>query len=226
MIRFFAGLLLASAAWAEIQIDVDPTGLPSGAIVLDVLANIGSPDSNADYSSDVSGPSGIPPMWHAVWQVDDEVTMPSPINSMTIVMDCGGSTLQSTLTYTPFTVFYIPGPNNPPVAPTVFPDLNPEDNCVSVPPAGVFPEGFGLVSVSPNPFNPTATVRFSLPAAGELTVALYNLRGAKVRELFRGAKPAGEGQLVLEGADLSSGVYILDLRQAGMRDSTTVNLVR
>jgi hypothetical protein len=226
MIRLLAGMLLASAAWAEIQIDVDPTGLPSGAIVLDVLANIGSPDSNSNYSSDISGPSGIPPMWHAVWQVDDQVTMPAPINSMTIVMDCGGSMLESTLTYAPFSVFYIPGPNNPPVAPTVFPDLNPGDNCVAVPPLGVFPEGFGLVSVSPNPFNPSATVRFSLPSAGELIVALYNLRGAKVREVYRGQRSAGEGEMVLDGSDLSSGLYILDLRQAGMRDSTTVNLVK
>lgn len=226
MFRLMLALVLVGHAAAEIQIDVDPTGLPAGAIVTDVMANIGIPDSNADYSSVISGPSGFPLMWHAVWQVDDAVPLAQPINSMTLMMDCGGTPLESTLTFPPFTRFYTPGPNNPPDGPTVFEGLDPSDNCVRVVPPSAFPEGFGLVSVSPNPFNPTAIVRFNLPATAELAIQLFDLRGHQVRQLFRGVVQAGEGELQLDGADLASGVYMLALEQGGRRDSTSVTLVK
>lgn len=226
MLRLMLGLVLVGHAAADIQIDVDPTGLPAGAIVLDVMANIGIPDNNADYSSIISGPSGFPLMWHAVWQVDEAVPLAAPFNSMTLMMDCGGSLLESTIEYPPFTVFYTPGPNNPPENPTVFGGLNPDDNCVRVSPPSSFPDGFGLVSVSPNPFNPTANVRFNLPDTAELAIHLFDLRGRQVRELFRGVVQAGESELLLDGADLASGVYMLALEQGGRRDSTTVTLVK
>lgn len=75
------------------------------------------------------------------------------------------------------------------------------------------------LSVFPNPFNPNTTVSFVLPHAGEVTLAVYDLAGRRVRMLGRGYYPAGEHQASWDGRDgrglmAGSGVYLVRL-QAG-----------
>ena len=226
MFRFLLGILLATSTHAEFQIDVDPLTLPAGATVTDVIANIGSDAVNADYSSVISGPSGQPLMWHAVWQVDDQVTSPSPFRSWTLVLDCGGTVMTADSVFTPMTSFYIPGPNNPPVGPTQFSGLDPNDFCVDVEVRATFPEGFGLMSVSPNPFNPTTRIQYNLPTAGEMVLTLHDLRGSRIRELVRGNLDAGDGEIQLDGSDLASGLYLLELVQGDRRSVRTVTLIK
>ncbi len=67
----------------------------------------------------------------------------------------------------------------------------------------------------PNPFNPTTTIRFLVPAGGlrPLSVRVYNVRGALVRELESGQVGAGLQQLVWDGRNdrgqaVGSGIYL------------------
>ena len=81
-------------------------------------------------------------------------------------------------------------------------------------------EGFALEQNYPNPFNPTTTVLFSLPAAGEASLDVIDVRGHVVRTLHRGDLGAGEHRLVWDGADdrgrvAPSGVYFARLRHDG-----------
>jgi flagellar hook assembly protein FlgD len=71
--------------------------------------------------------------------------------------------------------------------------------------------------VSPNPFNPAATIRFELARSGPVSLDVLDLRGRVVRTLTRENWPAGSHSLVWRGDDhggrsVSSGVYLLRLR--------------
>jgi len=77
-----------------------------------------------------------------------------------------------------------------------------------------------LASNYPNPFNPHTTLSFSLPAAGEAKLAVYDVAGRCVKILASGALSAGEQSVVWQGVDeenrpVASGVYFARLEAAG-----------
>ena len=71
----------------------------------------------------------------------------------------------------------------------------------------------------PNPFNPETTIRYGLPKAGDVRLAVYNLLGQEVAILVDQSKSAGHHTVRFGAGDLPSGVYAYRL-QAG--DKTIV----
>jgi hypothetical protein len=76
----------------------------------------------------------------------------------------------------------------------------------------------------PNPFNPSTTISYSLPKAGTVTLAIYNLRGELVRKLVNGQMEAGRHRAVWDatdanGARVASGVYVYRLQSDGFSAS-------
>ena len=64
----------------------------------------------------------------------------------------------------------------------------------------------------PNPFGQQTTVRFALDAAGAAALALYDLQGRLVRQLYQDELPAGTPQEITINRDqLGSGLYLLRL---------------
>jgi Family of unknown function (DUF5722)/Secretion system C-terminal sorting domain/HYR domain len=65
----------------------------------------------------------------------------------------------------------------------------------------------------PNPFNKHATVSLSSPAAEQkVSIAVYDVRGIKVKQLYEGKIEAGATyDFGLEGTNLSPGIYIVHL---------------
>jgi hypothetical protein len=86
------------------------------------------------------------------------------------------------------------------------------------------PKRFELSQNYPNPFgrspfNPRTTIRFELPQATLVTLAVYNTLGQEVRRLAHGRRQAGYYTVVWDGRDndgrpLPSGIYHYRL-QAG-----------
>lgn len=77
----------------------------------------------------------------------------------------------------------------------------------------------------PNPFNPVTTIRFDLPAAGPVTLRIYDLCGRSVRTLASGSLAAGVYTAAWDGRDdrervMASGTYYCRL-VAGERTLTT-----
>ncbi len=69
-----------------------------------------------------------------------------------------------------------------------------------------------LVAAYPNPFNPTTTIEYSLPRRGLVELAVYDLKGARVRSLLSEMKDAGLHQVLWDGRGddgglVPSGVY-------------------
>ena len=70
----------------------------------------------------------------------------------------------------------------------------------------------GMKPAAPNPFNPQTTLSFSLRDAGLVELAVYNLRGALVKQLVSQNMAAGDHNVVWDGRDsngsaTASGVY-------------------
>lgn len=73
------------------------------------------------------------------------------------------------------------------------------------------PAEFVLSQNYPNPFNPTTTIKFGIPADARVTLVLYAITGEKVATLIDGEMTAGYHQYLLNGSNLSTGVYLYRL---------------
>ena len=72
----------------------------------------------------------------------------------------------------------------------------------------------------PNPFNPSTTIRFTIPSTSTVRIAIYNMRGQKIRDLAGITYQAGEHEIVWDGRNnrqstVSSGVYICRMNYSG-----------
>ncbi len=73
------------------------------------------------------------------------------------------------------------------------------------------PDRFALFGNYPNPFNPSTTIRYSLPAAQKITLAVYDISGRLVQTLVDGRQTAGTHTVTLDARHLASGVYFYRL---------------
>lgn len=80
--------------------------------------------------------------------------------------------------------------------------------------AGTVPAGLRL-DAWPNPFNPATRLRFSLPEAGHVTLAIYDTRGRRVETLLDAAREAGDISLDWRPAAMPGGLYLAHLRVDG-----------
>jgi len=79
------------------------------------------------------------------------------------------------------------------------------------------PDIYSLYTNSPNPFNPTTTVRYDLPEQSHVSMVIYDILGREVRTLFDNREDAGFKSVFWDGKDnsgniASAGVYIYALR--------------
>ena len=77
---------------------------------------------------------------------------------------------------------------------------------------GGAPAGFSLAQNYPNPFNSETVIGFTLPAAEEVELLLYNMGGQRVATLAKGWRPAGSHTVRWDGRNdlgqaLASGAY-------------------
>ncbi len=74
-------------------------------------------------------------------------------------------------------------------------------------PVAEVPTQYRLEQNLPNPFNPSTIIRFDLPQAGRVHLAVYNLRGELVRTLVDGALAPGAHAFTFEASGMATGVY-------------------
>lgn len=99
------------------------------------------------------------------------------------------------------------------------------------------PAGTGMpaaaldVAVFPNPFNPTVTLRWTLPRPADLSLKVFDARGALVRTLVDGRVDQVRGEVVWDGVDdvggaVPSGIYFVETRAGAQVDVRKVTLVK
>jgi len=77
--------------------------------------------------------------------------------------------------------------------------------------SGVGVSGYSLEQNFPNPFNPATTIEYSIPAASNVTLVVYNLLGEKVAVLVDEYQQTGRYKAKFNAKNLPSGVYIYKL---------------
>ncbi|MCB2212582.1 S8 family peptidase [bacterium] len=88
------------------------------------------------------------------------------------------------------------------------------------------PAEFALSAAYPNPFNPATTLTLTVPVAGQVRVAVYDLTGREVTKLAGGEMSAGAHMLTFDGSAHASGVYFVRAELAGQTATQKVLLLK
>lgn len=83
----------------------------------------------------------------------------------------------------------------------------------------------------PNPFNPSTTIEYSLAEPGDVSLAIYDVKGALVRQLISESKTAGRHEAKWSGLDSSgrpaaSGAYFCRMTSGSNTSVVPMLLVR
>jgi M6 family metalloprotease-like protein len=88
------------------------------------------------------------------------------------------------------------------------------------------PTEFAIDSPYPNPFNPTAVLRYELQAASLVELSVYDITGRLVAKLVDGWRKAGSHQVTLDATGFASGVYIYSFRAGEFNDTGKMVLMK
>ena len=88
-----------------------------------------------------------------------------------------------------------------------------------------------IVSNDPNPFNPTTTISYQLPADSKVHISIFNIKGQKVKTLVNEILPAGEHSAIWNGRDsngnrVGSGIYFYKLKAGDFQKVKKMILIK
>jgi hypothetical protein len=183
--------------------------------------SIGSCTTGTWYANVSGGVPGYSYQWYQEWDCGGSATVSTtsggikplrPCNSWTPVGTnsptlqyywCGGNGyLRVDVTDAVGTLvsaqYYVQGAGTPA-------KMNNENNEM-VASSTMLPVTFSIDSY-PNPFNPSTTINYDLPVAGEVSLVVCDVLGRKVTELASGLHEAGYHSVIWNASDAASGVY-------------------
>ncbi|MCA9730952.1 CotH kinase family protein [candidate division KSB1 bacterium] len=72
----------------------------------------------------------------------------------------------------------------------------------------------------PNPFSTNTTIVYRLPAAGDVTLKVYDIRGRLVETLLQGSQLAGTHKIIFDAHNVPSGIYYYRLTLGSTKSVT------
>jgi uncharacterized delta-60 repeat protein len=93
------------------------------------------------------------------------------------------------------------------------------------------PSAFALYAPSPNPFNPSTTLRYDLPQQVEVKFMVFDMLGRQVRTLVNQTQPAGRYAVIWDGRNeqgqpVASGTFLYRLHAGNFVKTLRMALVR
>jgi hypothetical protein len=93
------------------------------------------------------------------------------------------------------------------------------------------PMSYRLAQNFPNPFNPKTTIRFDLPEAQAVRLAIYDTSGRQVALLVDEIRQAGYHAVVWNGTDhrgssMASGIYFYRIEAGPLSQTTRMMLIK
>lgn len=88
------------------------------------------------------------------------------------------------------------------------------------------PTEYKLGQNFPNPFNPSTTIKFSLPKSGFVTLKIYDALGKEVETLVSENLNAGLTEVTYDASKLNSGIYFYRIIANGFTDTKKMVLVK
>ena len=90
----------------------------------------------------------------------------------------------------------------------------------------VAPNGFRLFQNYPNPFNPSTRITYQIHETGMVTLKIYDVLGNKVTTLVNEEKIAGNYEINFNAGNLSSGLYIYQLKSGNFIQTKKMMLLK
>jgi len=88
------------------------------------------------------------------------------------------------------------------------------------------PNSYAIEQNFPNPFNPTTTIRYSIPENGLVILKIYNAIGKEMDVLQNEIKQAGNYEIKYDGSKLPSGVYFYQLKSGSFVETKKMILLK
>ncbi len=85
---------------------------------------------------------------------------------------------------------------------------------------------FSVSQNSPNPFNPTTSISFTIPGADHVTIEIYNVAGQKVDILVNDFMDAGKYSVVWDASGFSAGVYFYMVKSGDFYRTMKMTLLK
>jgi hypothetical protein len=85
---------------------------------------------------------------------------------------------------------------------------------------------FKLDQNYPNPFNPSTSIKFQIPSSGFVSLKVYDLLGREVSTLISEYKSAGNYEIEFSASELTSGIYVYQLRADNFIQTRKMILLR
>lgn len=85
---------------------------------------------------------------------------------------------------------------------------------------------FAMLDAYPNPFNNSLAIVFSLPSAGVISLAIFDIQGRKIAEIQDGFYEAGLNRINFTPENLSSGVYFCRLHSGQLSAVNKIALIK
>ncbi|MCE5249148.1 T9SS type A sorting domain-containing protein [bacterium] len=88
------------------------------------------------------------------------------------------------------------------------------------------PAAFAVAQNSPNPFNPTTTINFTIPEASNVTVDIFNVAGQKIDTVASDFMSAGSHSVTWNASTYSAGVYFYTVKSGSFSKTMKMTLLK
>jgi hypothetical protein len=88
------------------------------------------------------------------------------------------------------------------------------------------PNNYTLLQNYPNPFNPSTKISWQSPVSGWQTLKVYDILGKEIATLVDEEKSAGGYEIIFDGKNMPSGVYIYRLTSGNYIESKKMLIVK
>jgi hypothetical protein len=85
---------------------------------------------------------------------------------------------------------------------------------------------FSVAQNAPNPFNPTTTISFTIPEAGNVSVEVFNVAGQKIDTIANELMSAGNHSVTWDASGFSAGVYFYTVKSGEFFETMKMTLLK
>jgi hypothetical protein len=103
----------------------------------------------------------------------------------------------------------------------VFPNLSSKKDI-----DGQIPTEYYLAQSYPNPFNPSATIGYGLPADAQVKITIYDILGRTIQTLVNESQSAGYHQITWNAGNFPSGTYLYRIQAGDYSASKKMQLLK
>ncbi len=92
--------------------------------------------------------------------------------------------------------------------------------------ASTLPSAYELEQNFPNPFNPSTSIRYSIPSTSKVMLRVYDILGRQVQTLVNSMQIPGQYTVTLNAQHLATGVYFYQLQAGNFTETKKLLLVK